>query len=289
MTHACRSLSDPVSVRRRAFILALPPALMGSQGRARAQTAAAGFDHRHGAWDALLKQHVVVAAGGSASTLRYAALRTQRPALKAYLDTLSAVSLASYGAWSQPQQLAFLINAYNAFTVELILTRYPDLKSIKDLGSFVQSPWKKKFFQLLGQERSLDEVEHEMIRAPGVFDDPRIHVAVVCASIGCPMLRNEALVAERLDSQLDDALRRFLADRSRNRFDAGTGTLSVSKIFDWYRKDFERGHKGYDSLQTLFARHADVLGSTPQAQAEIRASRYKLAFLDYDWALNDAR
>lgn len=289
MTHACRPLSDTVSSRRRALVTALPLALVGFQRWAWAQSSAASFDHRHGAWDALLKQHVMVAAGGNASTLRYAALRAQRPALKANLDTLSAVSAASYGAWSRPQQLAFLINAYNAFTVELILTRYPDLKSIKDLGSFVQSPWKKKFFQLLGQERSLDEVEHEMIRAPGVFDDPRIHVAVVCASIGCPMLRNEAFVAERLDAQLDDALRRFLSDRSRNRFDASSGTLSVSKIFDWYRKDFERGHKGYDSLQTLFARHAEVLGATPQAQAEVRAGRYKLAYLDYDWALNDAR
>ena len=274
---------------RRAFVAGLSLALIGVTGLALAQSPAASFDHRHGAWDALLKQHVMVAASGNASTLRYAALQAQRPALKAYLDTLSAVSAASYGAWSRSQQLAFLINAYNAFTVELILTRYPDLKSIKDLGGFLQSPWKKKFFQLLAQDRSLDEVEHEMIRAPGVFDDPRIHVAVVCASIGCPMLRNEAFVAERLDAQLDDALRRFLSDRSRNRFDASSGTLSVSKIFDWYRKDFERGHKGYDSLQTLFARHAEALGATPQSQAEIRAGRYKLAFLDYDWALNDAR
>jgi hypothetical protein len=277
------------SPRRRALVVALPLALLGLPGAARAQSAATAFDHRYGAWDTLLRQHVIVAAGGNASALRYAALQTQRATLKAVLDALSAVSPASYAAWSKAQQLAFLINAYNAFTVELILTRYPDLKSIKDLGSFVQSPWKKKFFRLLGQERSLDEVEHEMIRAPGVFDDPRIHVAVVCASIGCPMLRDEAFVAERLDAQLDDAMRRFLADRARNRFDAGTGTLSVSKIFDWYRKDFERGNRGYDSLQTLFARHAEVLGASPQAQADIRAGRYKLAFLDYDWALNDAR
>ena len=277
------------STRRRALMVALPLAMLGLPGAARAQVLSIPFDHRHAAWDALLRQHVVVAAGGNASAVRYAALQTQRAALKAYLDALSAVSPATYGAWSTAQKLAFLINAYNAFTVELILTRYPELKSIKDLGSFVQSPWKKKFFQLLGQERSLDEVEHEMIRAPGVFDDPRIHVAVVCASIGCPMLRHEAFVADRMDAQLDDAMRRFLADRSRNRFDAGTGTLSVSKIFDWYRKDFERGHKGFDSLQTLFARHADVLGTTPQAQVDLRAGRYKMAFLDYDWALNDAR
>lgn len=289
MTPTRPTRNDPVSRRRRALIGAMPFALMVRTVPAWAQTSGGSFDHRHAAWDALLQQHVVVAPSGNASTLRYAALQTQRAALKAYLDNLSAVAPASFSAWTRAQQLAFLINAYNAFTVELILTRYPDLKSIKDLGSFVQSPWKKKFFRLLGQERSLDEMEHEMIRAPGVFDDPRIHVAVVCGSIGCPMLRNEAFVAERLDAQLGDALRRFLSDRSRNRFDAGTATLSVSKIFDWYRKDFERGHKGFDSLQTVFARHAEVLGPTPQAQAEIRAGRYKLAFLDYDWALNDAR
>lgn len=289
MTRARHAEPKPVSLRRRALIASLPLALMGLAAAAGAQTSGTGFDHRHGAWETLLRQHVVLAAGGNALTLRYAALQTQRAALKAYLDSLSTVPTAAYGAWAKGEQLAFLINAYNAFTVELILTRYPDLKSIKDLGSFVQSPWKKKFFPLLGQQRSLDEVEHEMIRAPGVFDDPRIHVAVVCASIGCPMLRNEAFVAERMDAQLDDAMRRFLSDRSRNRFDAGTGTLLVSKIFDWYRKDFERGHKGYDSMQTLFARHAEVLGATPQAQAEIRAGRYKLESLDYDWALNDAR
>lgn len=289
MTYTSPSPANPKAWRRRSLIATLPLALLGRMAPSGAQSGGPGFDHGHAGWDALLRQHVLVAAGGNASTVRYAALQTQRAALKAYLNSLSAVSLASYGAWSKAQQLAFLINAYNAFTVELILTRYPDLKSIKDLGSFVQSPWKKKFFQLLGQERSLDEVEHEMIRAPGVFDDPRIHVAVVCASIGCPMLRNEAFDAERLDAQLDDAMRRFLSDRSRNRFDAGTATLSVSKIFDWYRKDFERGQKGFDSLQTLFARHAEVLGATPQAQAEVRAGRYKLAFLDYDWALNDAR
>jgi len=261
-----------------------------------ATAAQAAFDHQHAAWSALLKAHVVLAAGGNASAVRYAGMQRDREALRAYLAALSAVSTQEYGAWSKAQQLAFLINAYNAYTVELILTRYPDLKSIKDLGSFVQSPWKKKFFRLLGAERTLDDVEHGLIRAPGIFDDPRIHAAVVCASIGCPMLRNEAFVgvsAERLDAQLDDGLRRFLSDRTRNRFDTGTGasagTLQVSKIFDWYRKDFEQGHRGFDSLQTLFARHAEVLADTPAAQGEIRAGRSRIAFLDYDWSLNDVR
>ncbi len=269
---------------RRAVLASVPLALLSHFTPAAAQGA---FDHRHGAWNALLKQHVVLAAGGNASGFRYAAMKSQHDALKAYLESLSAVTAATYAGWSKPQQLAFLINAYNAFTVELILTRYPDLKSIKDLGSLLQAPWKKKFFKLLGQERTLDEVEHEMIRAPGVFDDPRIHVAVVCASIGCPMLRNEAFVAERLDAQMEDAMKRFLSDRKRNRFEGGT--LSVSKIFDWYRKDFEKGHKGIDTLQTLFGRYAEQLAASPQDQAEITGGKYKLVHLEYDWALNDAK
>jgi len=275
-----------VSRTRPALVAALLGALLVALWP---PSANAAFDHWHSGWDALLRQHVVVASGGVASTVRYAQLKNQRDALQGYLAGVSAVSPQEYGGWSRPQQLAFLVNAYNAFTVELILTRYPDLKSIKDLGSWFESPWKKKFFRLLGEERSLDDLEHGLIRASGVFDDPRIHVAVVCASVGCPMLRDEAFVADRLDAQFDDALRRFLSDRSRNRFDAASSTLAVSKIFDWYRKDFEQGVRGYDSLQTFFALQAEALGSTPQARADLRAGRYKIVYLDYDWSLNDAR
>lgn len=268
------------------MIVALLGALLGALWP---PSANAAFDHQHSGWNALLRQYVVVAPGGVASTVRYAELKNQRAAFQSYLASVSAVSPEEYGGWSRPQQLAFLVNAYNAFTVELILTRYPDLKSIKDLGALFDSPWKKKFFRLLGEERSLDDLEHGLIRAPDVFDDPRIHVAVVCASVGCPMLRNEAFVAERLDAQFDDALRRFLSDRSRNRFDAAGGTLAVSKIFDWYRKDFEQGYRGHDPLQTFFAQQAEVLGRTPQARADLRAGRYEIVYLDYDWSLNDDR
>lgn len=251
--------------------------------------AAQAFDHSHATWNTLLKQHVVVNAAGNASAVRYAALKKDRAPLKAYLDAVSAVTPADYASWQKPQQLAFLINAYNAYTVELILTRYPDLASIKDLGSVFSSPWKQKFFTLLGQEESLDGIEHGRIRAAGVFDDPRIHAAVVCASIGCPMLRNEAFVAERLDTQLEDGKRRFLSDRSRNRFDAASNTLYVSKIFDWYADDFTRGHKGFSSLQTTFAHYAEALADTPDAAKKLRSSAPKIAHLDYDWRLNDAR
>jgi hypothetical protein len=251
-----------------------------------APLAQAAFDHRHAAWDALLEKHVVLIADGKASQVNYAGFQADRAALRAYLDTLSAVSEAEYQSWSSPQQLAFLINAYNAFTVELILTRYPDLRSIRDLGSLFRSPWKQPFFTLLGEERHLDNIEHDIIRAPGAFDEPRIHAAVNCAAIGCPMLRDEAFTADRLEEQLEDGMRRFLADRSRNRFEAERNTLMVSKIFDWYKGDFEQGHQGMTSLEATFARYADVLGDTPQEQEAIRQGGSRIRYLDYDWALN---
>ncbi|MBI5898462.1 MAG: DUF547 domain-containing protein [Rhodocyclales bacterium] len=253
---------------------------------------AQGFDHTHAAWHALLAKHVKTSSSGNASAVDYTAIKAEHAALKTYLGTLTAVTEADYGKWSKAQRLAFLINAYNAFTVELILSKYPDLESIRDLGSVFSSPWKKKFFSLLGQERHLDDIEHGMIRAPGAFDDPRIHVGVVCASIGCPMLRPDAFTAEKLDAQLDDGMKRFLADATRNRYDAASGRLLVSKIFDWYGKDFEKGHmanKGYASLKTTFAHHAAQLAATPEAQAKLRNGDYRLDFLDYDWKLNDSR
>ena len=256
---------------------------------ARAAFAQPAFDHAHGAWDALLKTHVRLIAGGNASQVDYRGFSTDRAALGQYLKMLSAVTAAQYADWSKAQQYAFLANAYNAFTVEKVLTRYPNLASIRDFGRVFGNPWKDEFFTLLGARRSLDWIEHETMRAPGVFDDPRVHVAVNCASIGCPMLGRDAFVAERLDAQLDDLLRRFMSDRSRNRYDPRTQAVALSQIFDWYRKDFEQGHRGIASLQDLFARHAHALASAPQAQAHIRAGRYRLAFLDYDWALNDAR
>ena len=251
--------------------------------------AALAFDQNHAAWDALLKRHVVVAQNGGSSGVDYAGFAPDQRALNAYVDGLSSVTQAEYRGWTREQQLAFLINAYNAYTVKLVLTRYPDLKSIKDLGSFLQSPWKIEFFRLLGAARSLDEVEHGLIRAPGVFDDPRIHFALNCASIGCPMLRDEAYVAERLDARLEDGVRRFLGDRSRNRYDPASGKLEVSRIFDWYKADFEKGSRGARSVAQFLARYAEILADDAAARAIVRQGQAQLRYLDYDWTLNDAR
>ena len=248
---------------------------------------AAGFDHSHAAWTTLLRKHVVLLRGGQASQLRYAAMAVERSALKAYLAQLSAVPTTAFEAFTKPQQMAFLINAYNAFTVELILTRYPQLESIRDLGGVFSKPWSIRNVPLLGRVMTVDEVEHDTLRARGRYDDPRIHFAVNCASVGCPMLREEAFVAERLDTQLDEQAARFMADRSRNRYAAGK--LEVSRIFDWYGKDFALGHKGVASLQDFMARHADLLADSPADRERIRGKAAPLSFLEYDWKLNDAR
>jgi len=251
--------------------------------------AGGSFDHSHRAWTDLLREHVVLIDGGSGSQVRYAEFKNKRTELKAYLDTLSSVTLAAFEAWSKAQQLAFLLNAYNAFTVELILTRYPHLESIRDFGRFIDTPWKKRFFKLLGQEQHLDGLEHGIIRAPGVYDDPRIHMAVNCASIGCPMLREEAYLADRLAVQLEEQVIRFLSDRSRNRYDGATHTLEVSEIFDWYREDFSSGFQGIRSREQFFAQYAELLTDDPDGQTLIRSQKAKIKFLDYDWALNDCR
>lgn len=249
---------------------------------------ASAFDHDYREWNALLAKHVKVAADGNSSRLDYRGVAADRARLASWLKTVSTIPEAEYKQWPKARRLAFLINAYNAWTVELVLGKYPDLESIKEIGSLFQSPWKKKFIPLFGQELALDEIEHGLIRAPGAFDDPRIHAAVVCASIGCPMLRAEAFTADNLDSQLEDGMRRFLADSSRNRFDVASGKLQVSKIFDWYGKDFEQGHQGFASLKTTFGRYAAQLAKTPAAQERIRQGDYKLEFLAYDWRLNDS-
>lgn len=265
----------------RLFVLALCLAVM--------PLAAAAFDHEHQAWSELLGRHVVPIDGGKSSTVRYAGFASERAALNRYLETLSRVSAGEYRGWSKPQQLAFLINAYNAFTIEKILTRYPELKSIRDFGTVFGNPWKDRFFTLLGREMHLDDIEHDTIRAPGAFEDPRIHFAVNCASIGCPALREEAYVAPKLERQLEEQTVRFLSDRSRNRYQPRVGRLEVSSIFDWYGKDFARGWKGYHTLEQFFSRYAEQLAADPAGRALVRERKAPIAFLDYDWGLNDAR
>lgn len=234
---------------------------------------AQAFDHRHLAWAKLVQAHVE--QQGSVSKVDYAALKASPGELENYLASLTAVIPKEYETFSIAERLTFLINAYNAFTVKLIVSNYP-LKSIKGLGSLFKSPWKKKFFQLLGEERSLDDVEHGIIRKK--FNEPRIHLALVCASKGCPGLR--AYTSSQLNHELDHVTRTFLTDPARNRWDPAANKLELSSIFKWYGDDFKKKHK------TLVAFLSQYMVSDPAQQAKLAQSEPNISYLDYDWTLN---
>lgn len=241
------------------------------------------FDHSHQAWTIFLQKHVNVK--GPASTIDYKSIKNDPKDFNEYLKSLTAVSQDEFNRFSQNERLAFLINAYNAFTVKLVVDHYP-VKSIKDIGerSFsnpTASPWKTKFFNLLGEKRHLDNIEHDMIRKQ--FNEPRIHFAVNCASVGCPALRNEAFIASQLEKQLEDAAVSFISDKTRNRYSSETKKLELSSIFKWYGSDFP---KKYDSLEAFLA---PWITSNPEHQKIIRDKKADVSYLDYDWSLNEEK
>lgn len=241
----------------------------------------------HQPWQALLTQHVSPINEGHSSQVNYAGMKTDHAKLTAYLTALGKIDKQTFEQWPALQQLSFLINAYNAWTVELILSAYPDIKSIKDLGSFFSSPWSKKFIPLLGETRSLDNIEHELIRGDNKYGDPRIHFAVNCASIGCPALREEAYTAEKLERQLEQQTVRFLSDKTRNRFNKAE--MELSSIFKWYQEDFSLGFRASDSLSAFILLYAESLGLMPEQQALLKAKKMDVDYLPYDWQLNVAR
>lgn len=231
------------------------------------------FDHEHSAWTAILDRYV------HSGAVDYAGLqRSGLPDLAMYLRALEAVCRGHFDAWTREQKLAFWINAYNAYTVKLVLEHYP-LKSIRSIGLLPGAAFRKNFIPLRngrGQALSLSDIEHEILRRE--FAEPRIHFAIVCASQSCPVLRSEAFCARDVEAQLDDAARTFVGDTTKNRFDAGSRTLHLSSIFKWFREDFERAAR---TLPEFVARYSDE-----QTARALRSGNVRVDFLDYDWSLN---
>lgn len=240
---------------------------------------AAGLDNAQ--WDGLLQRHVRVLDGGNVTQVDYRGMQAEQPLLREYLAAMAAVKPKLFASWSKADQLAFLINAYNAWTLELVLNGNPRIDSIKDLGSLFQSPWKQQFVKVLGKTRSLDELEHELIRGEQGYQEPRVHFALNCASIGCPALRAEAYNGAKLEQQLNDAQQHFLSDRSRNRLSGDS--LEVSSIFKWYRADFELN--GQD-LAAYLAAQATALDLASAQRQQLLDGQIEIEFLDYDWRLN---
>lgn len=227
------------------------------------------IDHSHAAFTAILSERM------KDGRVDYAALNKNPAKLNAYLDTLAAVPEFAYKQWSKDQQMAFLINLYNAATLKLIADNYP-VESIKDIGNIVNGPWKQDVVRLWGEKVTLDHVEHDLLRPK--FNDPRVHFAVNCASIGCPNLRNEAFRAADLENQLEDQTQKFLRDNTRNRLDAESKTLHISPIFKWFEEDFI---KESGSVEKFVAPYFNE-----KERAVIQSGGVNIKHTDYDWSLN---
>jgi hypothetical protein len=244
----------------------------------------------HHIWNALVGKNVVAINNGHSTEVDYAAMKVQHDKLQAYLALLSAVTVEEFEGFSKSKQLAFLINAYNAWTVDLILTEYPDIESIKDIGNFFNSPWDREFIPLFGETLSLNNIEHDLIRGSedgnGVpkYKEPRIHFAVNCASIGCPALRAEAYTAEKLDQQLEEQTINFLSDITRNRVE--DNELKLSSIFKWYEEDFERGFRNSYNLSEFILLYAQSIKLNSTQTTKLKGDGMDIDFLDYNWKLN---
>lgn len=221
----------------------------------------------HQLWDQLVKAHVK-----SDGKVDYRRFIQDKPKLDQYL-TLISENAPDRKTWSKNEQLAYWINAYNAFTVKLIVDNYP-VESIRDLGPRLKIPgikdvWHYKFFKIGGVESSLDEIEHAILRKE--FNEPRIHFAINCASVSCPPLLNEAFAPEKMDAQLAKVAITFINDPIRNRIAADQA--QVSSIFSWFKEDFTTKGSLIDFLNLY-------------SKVKIRPSA-KISYLDYDWDLNE--
>jgi hypothetical protein len=221
----------------------------------------------HSIYAELLKKYVIN------GKVDYAGFKSEEAKLDQYLKLLEAVDSKSL---SQDEQFAFYANAYNAWTIKLILSRYPDIESIKDLGSLFKSPWKKEIVRLDGEVMTLDNVEHDILRPR--FKDPRVHFAINCAAISCPPLSSEPYRGDKLSDQLNDSTRSFLNNPNSYKFDGND--FYVSRIFKWFAEDFN-----YDVLGF----YLNYANEDLKQKLEAKRATLRIKYLQYDWGLNKLR
>ncbi|WP_346880987.1 DUF547 domain-containing protein [uncultured Algibacter sp.] len=210
----------------------------------------------HDAWNRLLQTHV-----SNQGNVDYKGFKANRKTLLDYISALSKNTPSD--GWKKEDKLAYWINTYNAMTVDLILRNYP-IKSIKD----IKDPWDQRFWKLGNKWYNLNDIEHVILRK---MDEPRIHFGIVCASFSCPKLQNEAFTASKMESQLTKATKEFLSDSNRNQITENS--LELSKIFQWFSKDFKQNGSLIDFLNL----YTDIKIS----------DKAKKRFKDYNWDLNE--
>ena len=231
--------------------------------------------------------------------VNYKALKAKRGKLDGFCRLIGNLDGEVFKKWNEQKQIAFWINAYNALTLKVIVDNYPIkaglLKSLaypKNSIRQISGVWDKVQFLVTGQKMTLNQIEHEVLRKK--FTEPRIHVALVCAAMSCPPLRNEPYVGKKLNKQFDDQAGKFLSNRAQFRVDRKGKKVYLSKIFQWFGGDFEAKYKPEEG----FAGHGRaaksvlnfVSGYLPDQDAEyLRDGKYKVVYLEYDWSLNEQK
>ncbi len=221
----------------------------------------------------LLTEYTHEVSDVAGTRVDYRGLRASRE----WRQLVKSVRETSVEGSDRDATLAFWINAYNIVAIDMVAGRYP-LESIRDIGSFFQSVWDIDATEIEGVAYTLGEIEHEILRPLG---DPRIHAAIVCASVSCPSLRREPYEAARIEAQLDDAVRTWLSDADKGlRVEPAERRVKLSRIFDWFADDFG-GPRGVIDFATRY--------SPPAARRWIGENRSEVTieYFTYDWSLND--
>ncbi len=229
------------------------------------EASSSAFDNSHGAYGEVLSLYV------RDGLVDYRGLKSDPGGLEAYLESTAKVTRKDFESWPEDEQLAFLINIYNARTLELIVDNYP-VKSIRDIGSSGKGPWDEPVVKLFGETITLNALENWMIRRN--YKDPRIHFALVCAAVGCPPLLGEPYLGGSLDNQLEARTKKFLSDPGKNSIDRENKILRLSPIFEWYAEDFK-------------AEAGSVPGYLKKYYGNEPFKGYIIVYTDYDWSLND--
>jgi hypothetical protein len=214
----------------------------------------------------------------------YPALQANPQVLKDFVARLGSVSPDTYAAWSENEKVAFLINAYNAITLESIINQNPLKGSIKDIFGV----WNFKKHTVMGRSLTLDNIEHDILRKD--FQEPRIHAALVCAAISCPPLRQEPYTGENLDEQLDDQVRKWLFSPNGLQIDRTQNRVAISSIFNWFGEDWQAQYTAEGKF-TGSAKERSALNFisnyvNPEDKEYLEQGNYSLNYLNYDWSLN---
>jgi hypothetical protein len=267
-------------------------ALVGSPWGSAASASEPAFSYAD--YGAVLKKYV-----DDNGLVNYRGLKSDRKALDTLAASIARLDPKTFAGWSEQDKIAFLINAYNALTLVAIIDHYPIewsyIRSVRFPRNSIRQiagVWDEIRFPVMGRKMTLDDIEHRELRAK--FNEPRIHMALVCAALGCPILRNEPYTGAKLNAQLDDQARKFMKNPKKFRVDRKEGRVYLSSIFKWFGDDFAKRYGTKEKFKKFGDSERAVLNfvSTylrPEEKQYLENGTFSIEYLPYDWTLNEKK